>query len=71
CHKQERTAIRLAVYCGPWGLDQFYAGRTYLGYAKLLTLGGMGIWWAVDVILWTAGGVYSTRGCPVIPVHLV
>lgn len=62
-YSQERTAIRLAVFCGPWGLDQFYAGHTYLGYLKLFTLGGMGIWWVVDVIIWTTGGVYTTRGC--------
>ena len=64
CYQQERTAMLLALFLGSLGIDQFYAHHWPLAVFKLLTLGAGGIWWFVDVILWTVGGVYGTPGCP-------
>lgn len=48
CYRQERTAMILAVFLGPFGVDQWYAHHYVLALFKLLTAGGFGIWAFVD-----------------------
>ncbi|KAM0433883.1 hypothetical protein ACHAPT_003826 [Fusarium lateritium] len=64
CYRQERTAMLLNLFLGLFGVDQFYAHHWPLAVFKLLTLGGLGTWSLVDMILWIVGGVYGTPGCP-------
>lgn len=37
------------------GVDRFYLGKVGTGVLKHLTLGGLGIWWLIDLILTLAG----------------
>ncbi|GAB2853248.1 TM2 domain-containing protein [Microbacterium insulae] len=37
------------------GVDRFYLGKIGTGIAKLLTIGGLGVWWLIDLILTLAG----------------
>jgi hypothetical protein len=37
------------------GVDRFYLGKVGTGIAKLLTVGGLGVWWLIDLILTLAG----------------
>ncbi|KAF5965880.1 TM2 domain-containing protein [Fusarium coicis] len=64
CYRQERTAMILSLLFGCIGADQFYAHHWPLAVFKLFTLGGVGVWAFVDMILWIVGGVYGTPGCP-------
>ncbi|MFE4228801.1 TM2 domain-containing protein [Arthrobacter sp. NPDC056886] len=44
-----RTAWLLALCLGFIGADRFYLRRPVTGTLKLLTLGGFGIWWLIDL----------------------
>ena len=43
--------IIMSVIFGSLGVDRFIMGHVGLGILKLITLGGCGIWWLIDVIL--------------------
>lgn len=49
--KNRTTALLLGWFLGMWGIDRFYVGHTGLGVAKLLTAGGCGLWWIIDLFL--------------------
>jgi len=41
----------MSIVFGQLGVDRFIMGHIGLGILKLLTFGGLGIWWLVDLIL--------------------
>ncbi len=41
----------MSILFGEIGVDRFIMGHIGLGILKLLTFGGFGIWWLIDVIL--------------------
>ena len=44
-------ALLLSLFFGSIGVDRFIMGHVGLGILKLITFGGFGIWWLIDVIL--------------------
>ena len=58
------TALLLSLFFGWCGLDRLYLGYAGLGICKMLTLGGCGIWWVIDIILIALGGLRDADGCP-------
>jgi TM2 domain-containing membrane protein YozV len=58
------TTWLLSYFLGSFGVDRFYLGYTGLGVAKLLTLGGCGIWALVDLILVLTGQMRDSNGRP-------
>jgi len=57
--KSQITAYFLSLFVGFLGADLFYLGFPILGAAKLATLGGLGIWWVVDIIRIGSAPVYA------------
>jgi TM2 domain-containing membrane protein YozV len=45
------AGLLLSILIGSLGIDRFYMGYIGLGILKLITLGGFGVWWLIDVIL--------------------
>ena len=41
----------MSIFFGSIGVDRFIMGHVGLGILKLVTLGGCGIWWLIDLIL--------------------
>jgi hypothetical protein len=62
--KSFMTALLLSIFLGGLGIDRFYLGYTGLGVAKLLTLGGCGVWALIDLILIAMRKVPDAQGRP-------
>jgi TM2 domain-containing membrane protein YozV len=45
------ATLVFSVLLGWLGIDRFYMGYVGLGILKLITLGGAGIWWIIDLVL--------------------
>jgi len=62
--RQWLVAVVLSVFLGALGIDRFYLGYTWLGVAKLVTVGGLGIWALVDCVLIAVRMVPDSDGLP-------
>ncbi|MBM7829411.1 hypothetical protein JOE59_000116 [Agromyces cerinus] len=51
-----------AMLLGFWGADRFYLGKYGTAIAKLLTLGGLGVWVLVDLVLVLTGSQRDRDG---------
>lgn len=62
--KEWLTATLLSFFLGGLGIDRFYLGYTGLGIAKLVTLGGCGVWAMIDFILIIVDKTKDAAGLP-------
>ncbi len=60
--KKWMVALLLSWFVGGFGVDRFYLGYTGLGIAKLLTGGGCGVWWLIDLVLIALGKMTDADG---------
>ncbi|XP_003748351.1 TM2 domain-containing protein CG11103 [Galendromus occidentalis] len=56
------TTFLYSLLLGFLGMDRFCLGHTGTAVGKLLTVGGVGIWWVVDIILLATGNLMPEDG---------
>jgi len=61
------TTLLYSILLGFLGLDRFCLGHTGTAVGKLLTLGGLGIWWVVDICLLVTGHLNPDDGSNWVP----
>jgi len=59
--KSQLVAYLLSMFAGFLGADQFYLGFVGLGFVKLFSFGGFGVWWVMDIIRIGSAPVYSSN----------
>lgn len=60
--KRILPAFLLCFTLGVFGAHRFYAGKIGTGLLQLFTLGGLGIWWLIDMILIIVGAFKDKDG---------
>lgn len=60
--KSQLIALLLVILVGGLGIHRFYLGYTWQGIVQLLTAGGCGIWWLIDLIRIITGGLTPKDG---------
>ena len=56
------TLFLLTFFVGVLGVHRFYVGKIGTGFLMLLTLGGLGVWFLVDLILVVTGQFTNKHG---------
>lgn len=56
------ATLLLCWFLGVFGVHRFYLGRVGTGVLMLITIGGLGIWYLVDLILVIVGNMRDDRG---------
>ncbi len=62
--KEWLIALLLSFFVGWFGIDRFYLGYIGLGILKLVTLGGLGIWWVIDLVRLATASLTDADGLP-------
>jgi TM2 domain-containing membrane protein YozV len=60
--KRILPAFLLCFFLGVFGAHRFYAGKIGTGLLQLVTFGGLGIWWLIDLIMILVGSFRDGDG---------
>jgi TM2 domain-containing membrane protein YozV len=60
--KRILPAFILCFALGVFGVHRFYVGKTGTGILQLLTFGGLGVWWLIDMIMIVVGSFTDAEG---------
>ena len=56
------VTLLLAWFLGFFGVHRFYVGKIGTGVLMLVTFGGFGVWWFVDIVLVLIGSFRDKQG---------
>lgn len=59
------ATLVLCILLGEFGIHRFYVGKIGTGILMLLTLGGLGIWVLIDVIMIAVQRFKDSNGLPI------
>jgi hypothetical protein len=62
--KEYIIALLFSIFLGYLGIESFYMGQVGMGIGKLLTGGGCGVWWLIDIILIATRSSNDSAGRP-------
>ncbi len=63
---KSRLAVTLfAIFLGYWGIHRFYLGKIGTGILMIITMGGFGIWYLIDIIMAASGIMRDKEGRPI------
>ena len=68
--KSEKGFVPTLLLClllGALGIHRFYVGKIGTGILMLITLGALGIWTLVDLIMIAVGSFKDKKGLPIKP----
>jgi len=57
-------ALGLSIIVGGLGIDRFYMGKIGTGILKLITFGGFGLWYIIDIVLIATAQMRDSSGLP-------
>ena len=60
--KSRKTALIICIFTGAYGGHRFYTGHITSGILQLLTFGGLGVWWILDLISIATGNFTDIQG---------
>ena len=60
--KDKVVAGILGILLGGLGIHRFYVGKAGTGILMILTLGGLGIWVIIDLVMILTGGFKDSEG---------
>jgi TM2 domain-containing membrane protein YozV len=60
------TTLLLCIFLGYLGVHRFYTGHIAIGVIQLLTAGGCGIWWLIDLIMIITNSYRDSNGMPLV-----
>ncbi len=60
--KSRLVALLLCFFVGYLGVHRFYVGKVGTGVLMIFTLGGLGIWYLIDLIMITVGSFRDANG---------
>jgi len=63
--KSRLITLLLCLFLGGFGAHRFYVGKIWTGVLMFVTLGGLGIWSLIDMIMITVGTFKDASGEPI------